>query len=292
MRHPYWARKRIAELDVEKDFVEINHLAFEVRFGSKLFTHALFSVAFARQMAVPSIAKVVNRGGKGPSITDTRKRNNDTLLFFGEFYRHGNSPEGRKVADQLNRIHSRFPIDSEQNLYTLATLMCEPIRMSRFLTGKNIFSPKETRALYLFWKMVAEMLLITDIPEDEHAMYRFYEEYERKHFTYSEAGKQVLNALSNEFADRWFPKFAALFAKQVFLSLFDDHLLKTYRLPAPPLLIRTMVRARLRFQLAFLFQVLPDPAERNIIDLFSEDYSDYHILKAGPANGNQEPECN
>ncbi len=282
MRHPYWARKRITELDVEKDFLEINHLAFEVRFGSKLFTHALFSVAFARQMAVPSIAEVVYRNGKGPSITNTRKRNNDTLLFFGEFYRHGNSEAGRKVAEQLNRIHSRFPIDNDQNLYTLATLMCEPIRMSRFLTGKNIFSQKETRALYLFWKMVAEMLHITGIPEDEHAMYRFYENYENEHFGYTEAGANVLEALANEFAERWFPKFAAPFAKQVFFSLFDDYLLNTYRLPSPPLLIRTMVRARLRFQLAFLFQVLPDPADRNIIDLFSEGYQEYHISKAGP----------
>jgi len=282
MRYPYWARKRIAELDVEKDFVEINHLAFEVRFGSKLFTHTLFSLAFARQMAVPSIANVVYGNGNGPSIQNTRKRNNDTLLFFGEFYRHGNSPEGMKVAEQLNRIHSRFPISNNQNLYTLATLMCEPIRMSLFLTGKNIFSQKETRSLYLFWKMVAEMLHITDIPKDEHAMYAFYLDYEKQHFGYTDGGHEVLNCLIQEFADRWFPKFMHPFAKQVYLSLFDDHLLETYRLKKPSLLIRTAVRTRLRFQLAFLFQVLPDPKERSIIDLFNEDYRDYHIRKAGP----------
>ena len=58
----------------------------EVRYGTPLFTHSIFSVAFARQAAVPSIAKVLYRGGKGGIITNTRKRNNDTLIFFGEFY--------------------------------------------------------------------------------------------------------------------------------------------------------------------------------------------------------------
>ena len=56
--NPYWARKRIAALDAEKDAHEIAHLAFEVRYGTPLFTHSIFSVAFARQAAVPSIAKV------------------------------------------------------------------------------------------------------------------------------------------------------------------------------------------------------------------------------------------
>jgi len=282
MRHPYWARKRIAELDVETDFVEINHLAFEVRYGSKLFTHTLFSLAFVRQMAVPAIANVVYRGGKGPSVTGTRKRNNDTLLFFGEFYRHGNSPEGLKVAEQLNRIHSRFPITNDLNLYTLATLMCEPIRMSHFLTGKNIFSQKETRALYLFWKMVAEMLNITDIPEDEHAMYRFYLDYEKQHFGNTEGGQKVMECLAAEFAERWFPKLMHSYAKKVYISLFDDHLLQTYGLTKPPWIIRTMVLLRLRIQLTFLFKVMPDSKDRSIIDHFKDDYKQYDIGKAGP----------
>ncbi|MFM2307775.1 MAG: hypothetical protein RLZZ367_2444, partial [Bacteroidota bacterium] len=99
--NPYWARKRIAALDAEKDAHEISHLAFEVRYGTPLFTHSIFSVAFARQAAVPSIAKVLYRNGKGGIITNTRKRNNDTLIFFGEFYKHGVNPEGRKAIELL-----------------------------------------------------------------------------------------------------------------------------------------------------------------------------------------------
>ena len=148
--NPYWARKRIAQLDAEKDVHEIAHLAFEVRYGTPLFTHSIFSVAFARQAAVPSIAKTLYRNGKGGIITNTRKRNNDTLLFFGEFYKHGNAEEGKQAIELLNFIHSHFKISNEENLYTLATTVCEPKRLGNFLAHKELFSEKEFRALYNF----------------------------------------------------------------------------------------------------------------------------------------------
>jgi hypothetical protein len=281
--NPYWARRRIAALDAEQHATEINHLAFEVRYATPVFTHSLFSIAFARQAAVPSIARVLYRGGKGGIITGTRKRNNDTLLFFGEFYKHGNSPKGKEVAGQLNRIHAHFPISNEENLYTLATLMCEPIRMSRFLTAKVIFNDKERRALFLFWKMVSEMLNITNIPDNENDMFTFYENFERNHFAYTDEGRKVVEALAAEFAQRWYPAWMKKTGEQVYYSLFDERLLQTFRLPAPSFIIKSIVRAYLWFYLTVWVQVLPDPGDRSIIDLFNRDYSDYHISRAGPA---------
>lgn len=286
--NPYWARKRIAALDAEKDFQEINHLAFEVRYATPIFTHSLFSVAFARQAAVPSIAEVLYRGGKGGIVTNARKRNNDTLLFFGEFFRHGSSEEGRKVAEQLNRIHAHFPINNEQNLYTLATLMCEPLRMSMFLTGKTIFNKKETRALYLFWKMVGEMLLIQDFPVNESAAMTFYENFEQQNFAYSDAGKAVVESLADEFATRWYPKWMKQWGRNVYFALFDDLLLDTFRLPKPPAYITASVRWYLWFYLMVWVRIMPDPDERSIVDTFSGDYKNYHISKVGPFTANQQ----
>lgn len=282
--NPYWARQQISRLDAEKDFKEINHLAFEVRYASPIFTHALFSLAFARQAAIPSIARVLYHGGKGASITATRKRNNDTLLFFGEFFLHGDSEKGKQVADQLNRIHSRFPIDNNQHLYTLATLMCEPLRMSRFLTGRVIFSPKEVRSLYLFWRMVAGMLQIHSIPEDEHKMMDLYEEYSRQQFVYTEDGRQIVEALADEFAQRWYPPRMKQFGRQVYFSLFDDHMLETFRLQKPALFYRASVRSHLWFFLTIWSKVMPDADERSIIKTFSKDYKQYDISIAGPQN--------
>jgi hypothetical protein len=278
---PFWARKKIAALNTEVDFVEINHLAFEVRYATPIFTHSLFSVAFARQAAVPSIAEVLYRGGKGAIITNTRKRNNDTLLFFGEFFKHGNSENGRQIAAQLNSIHKHFPINNEQNLYTLATLMCEPIRMSMFLTGSNIFDEKETRAIYLFWKMMSDLLLVKDVPQDEHKMFAFYNEFEKQNFAYSDAGNKIAEALADEFAARWYPQWMKQIGRNVYFSLFDDFLLETLRLPKPPLFYRLSVRAYLFCYLKVWVQIMPDPNDKSIIDTFNTDYNHYKIEKVG-----------
>ena len=276
---PYWARRRISRLDPETDFQEINHLAFEVRYASPNFTHALFSIAFARQVAVPSIARVLYHGGKGAVMTAARKRSNDTLLFFGEFFKHGNNEKGRQVAEQLNKIHSRFPITNDQNLFTLATLMCEPIRMSRFLTDMEVFSTKEKRALFLFWRMVADMLHIEMIPADEEQMMTYYESYAKEHFAYSEEGRQVVESLADEFADRWYPPAMKEFGRQIYFSLFDDHMLATFRIPKPALHHRLSVRLYLRWYLSVWSRIMPDPDDRSIIDVFSKDYTHYDISK-------------
>jgi hypothetical protein len=180
--NPFWARKRIAQLDPEKDAHEVSHLAFEVRYGTPLFTHSIFSVAFARQAAIPSIAKVLYRGGRGGIITNTRKRNNDTLLFFGEFYKHGTTGEGRLAIELLNKIHSHFPITNEENLYTLATIVCEPRRMGMFLANRDLFTKKEFRAVYNFWKQLCTLMNIHSIPATEEAMYTWYEKFEQEHY--------------------------------------------------------------------------------------------------------------
>ncbi len=280
--NPFWARKQIAQLDAERDAHQIAHLAFEVRYGTPLFTHSIFSVAFARQAAVPSIARVLYRNGKGGIITNTKKRNNDTLLFFGEFYKHGDKGEGLKAIELLNFIHSHFKITNEENLYTLATIVCEPRRMGVFLANRDLFSKKEFRAVYNFWTRLCELMNITDIPGSEEEMYQWYEAFEKQHYAYSDEGKKIVEALASEFADRWYPKAVHYQGTQYYYSLFDDHLLQTLRIPKPHFTYRYGVKIYMWFQLRILFQLLPDPSDRNVIDYYTGDYPDYDISKVGP----------
>jgi len=281
--NPFWARKRIAELDAEKDAHEISHLAFEVRYGTKLFTYSIFSVAFARQAAVPSIAKVLYRNGKGGIVTNTKKRNNDTLLFFGEFYKHGDSEKGKAAIELLNFIHSHFKITNEENLYTLATIVCEPRRNAIFLSNKDLFSKKEFRALYNFWRRLAELMHIHSIPDDENKLFEWYENFERQNYGYSEEGKKIAEALAEDFAARWYPSFMKYSGTQYFYSLFDDFLLETLRIPKPNFVYRYGVKIYMWIQLRITFQIFPDSSDRSIIDYFNKDYlPDYHISKVGP----------
>ena len=84
-----WARQEIAGLNAEVDYHRIAHLSFSTRYGTPIFLHALFSVAFVHNVGMPAMAKILYRDGRGPIIRDTRRRNFDSLTFFGELYRHG-----------------------------------------------------------------------------------------------------------------------------------------------------------------------------------------------------------
>ena len=122
-----WARSEIATLDPKSDAQRMAHLSFEVRFGTPIFLHALFNVAFAYNMGIPDTARILYREGRGTIMRRTRKRNFDSMIFFGELYRHGDSPEGVAICECLNRIHANFPIHNDLSLYTLATLGSTPI---------------------------------------------------------------------------------------------------------------------------------------------------------------------
>ncbi len=98
----------------------------EVRFGWPPIAAAFYTVAFARQVAVPSIAYILHRGGRSPVFTQSRKRNDDTLVFFAEFFHHGHSSaRGREAVDRMQEIHGHFPITQEDSLYTLSTIITE-----------------------------------------------------------------------------------------------------------------------------------------------------------------------
>jgi hypothetical protein len=102
-------------------------------------------------MAVPSIAAVVHRNGRGPMIQDTRKRNDDSMVFFGEFMKHGYTSErGKAAIARLNEIHAPFPITNDQSLYTLAALSFEADRILAWL-GIPMLTDDEKVANQLFW---------------------------------------------------------------------------------------------------------------------------------------------
>lgn len=281
-RDPWWARKEIARLDPDRDARRILHLSFEVRYGMPLFVYLLFSLAFARQVAIPDIARVLWRNGKGDIVRETRKRNQDTLLFFGQLFRHGDNAEGQRACEQLRRMHARFPIHNDLNLYTLATLSCEPQRLSERLAGRNVFSAAETRATYVFWRRIGELLDITGIPPDEHALRRWMEEYEAAQYLATPEGAGVVQALTADIADL-LPLPRALGA-QVFHAAFDERLRAVHGVTLHSAAARRLVPFAARCYLGAPVQWLPDAGERDLISAFGGAYGgDFDLTKVGPA---------
>lgn len=267
---PRWARREIARLDPVADHERITHLSAEVRYGDPVLTAALYTVAFCRQMAVPSIAAVVHRGGRGPIIRRTRTRNDDTMTFFGVFMKEGHSsPAGRAAIDRLNLIHSRFPITEDQSLYTLSSLVLEADRIPALL-GVDLLTDKERVANFHFWREVGRLMGLSQIPTSYEDLMSWTLEYEAANYGWSEGGRAVADAMVDDFGRRFaLPRLAPL-ARRAILGVMDDRLLSTLRLPLPAPGTRRALGGAVAAYAAGR-RLLPDPPDRSWADYYRGD---------------------
>lgn len=225
--------RRIAALDPVRDNEEIAHLSVEVRYGDAFFVHAAYVVAFTRQVAVPSIARTVYRTGTGDLMKDVRRRNDHTLVFFGEMLRHGHSSErGRAAIDRMEQIHSRFGITEDDKLYTLGSLAFEGQRILDLL-GLSRFTETELQGLYHFWRGVGERMGLT-VPSTREDFLQWVHDYEAAHYGSTEGGRALVDQLFADWRQRWFRGPLRPLADPVLLTLLDDRLRETHRLPDPP----------------------------------------------------------
>lgn len=263
-------QRRIADLDPVTDDRELYHLAMEVLYGGAHFVHAVFLVTFARQAAVPSIARVLYRNGHGDIVRDPGRRNNATMTFFGEFVRLGyDTPEGRAAIDQMERIHSHFPITDEEKLYTLATIVLEPERAIDLVSGKQ-FTPEIHEATWHFWHGVAEQMSLGNIAHDRASFKRWMAEFEAEHYAYSKAGHEIGLALLDDWT-RWFPKRLHRPAKQLLLGVMDDPLRAALGLPDPAPWAKSFMHWRGRNYLRFA-PYRPVRSDRSWIKLWGKDF--------------------
>jgi hypothetical protein len=247
-----WGRsigRRIEDLDPVADNEEATHLSLEVRYGDAVFAHAAYTVAFARQVAIPSIARILYRSGTSDMMHDVRRRNDDTLLFFGEMLSHGHSSSyGRSVIDRMEQIHSRFGITDADKLYTLGSLAFEPDRVVEHL-GLDVFTSNEREARYQFWRRVGEYMGL-DVPGTRDLFLRWTHDYETR-YSYTDGARAVVDQLFLDWRERWFPGCTRTVADGVLLTVFTDDLRAVHRLPTPSSVHRRVVPPAVGAYLAF-----------------------------------------
>ena len=266
-----WAREELASLDPVRDHERAAHLATSVIYGDPPVAGALYTIAFLRQMAVPSIARVVHRGGRGPSVRDPRKRNDDTITIFGEILRNGySSPAGRAMIARMTAIHARFPISNDENLYTLASLALEPTRVPQLL-GRQLMSDALLDATFLFWRGVGLEMGVSGIPETRAGYLSWTYAYEAENWGFSEGGREVADAMLDDYADRWAPRRLRPLARAAIRSICDDALLRALGFDPPPRGARGALGTGLEaYKLAR--RILPDPPERSYADHYGGAY--------------------
>ncbi|MGU3433033.1 hypothetical protein ACNHUS_08435 [Actinomycetes bacterium M1A6_2h] len=223
--------RRIEELDPLVGNEEATHLSLEVRYGDAIFAHAAYTVAFARQMAIPSIARILYRSGTGDMMHDVRRRNDDTLLFFGEILHHGHSSaHGRSIIDRMEQIHSRFGITDDDKLYTLGSLAFEADRIAERL-DLNVFTDNERVSRFHFWRQVGDYMGL-DVPPTRDQFLQWTKGYESR-YAYTDGARAVVDQLFLDWQDRWFRGPTKRFAAGILLAVFTDDLREVHRLPTP-----------------------------------------------------------
>ncbi|MBI4896855.1 MAG: DUF2236 domain-containing protein [Actinobacteria bacterium] len=225
-------RRRINALDPERDDEEITRLSSLVLYGDAYFAHSTFLVTFARQAAVPAIARVLYRSGQGDVVVDPRRRNDDTIVFFTEFYRRGyRSEQGRAAIARMEKIHSNFKMDDETKAYTMATVIFEPERLAAYF-GCAPFSDNELMGRWNFWRgFAAEMPL--KLPADTREDFlAWMTDYEQRAYAYTPDGAAIFDALVEDWR-RWYPNWigGAKVARESLLALLDGHLRNAFHLP-------------------------------------------------------------
>ena len=245
------ALAEIKRLDPVRDHVRIVFLdaCYEFPFDT---TRAL-ELAFFRTFAVPSIAELL--ASTGEFTERALKRYDDTDLLISTFAENGyDSPVGRAAIRRMNQIHGRFPIANEDFLYVLSTLVLEPFRWNeRF--GWRLATESERIATFEFWRNVARMMNINDVPPTYADMNRFNVEFERERFGYTEAGHRVAVAMVAMFVGK-IPGVPRRLGARGVHALLDEPLLDALGLPHPTAAERRATEAALRMR-ARAVRVLP-----------------------------------
>jgi ER-bound oxygenase mpaB/B'/Rubber oxygenase, catalytic domain len=271
-RRSTWARDELAQLDPAVDYDRIARLVAEVRYGAPPIMAAFYTVTFVRQVGVPSIARILYRGGGGPAITDGRKRNDDTLVFFGELFINGAMSErGGATVERLQEIHGLFPITQDDYRYTLCTIIDEPARTARVL-GYEALSPAEQTGWFGFWRSVGERMGIEAIPPTREAAIEHAAAYERQHWASTKDGRAVADAVIADFIARYLPAPLHPLGVRAFSALLGPELRAVHGYPDPGRMLERLVLGGLRSYLR-LRHLMPDPAPRSVTASFGQEYS-------------------
>lgn len=271
LRSYTWARDEIARLDPTVDYNRIAHLYAEVRFGWPPLSAAFYTATFVRQAAVPSIACTLHRGGGGASLTGARKRNDDTLVFFGELFAHGASSErGSEVVERMQQIHGHFSISDEDYRYTLCSIIDEPERAAE-VVGYSSVSWAEYEAWFRFWRELGEQMGLDGLPNSYREARAMAHDYERDRWAPTTAGRAVADAVIGDYVARYVPRPLHRIATQGVHALLGSQVCEVHGYAPPPRLVAALVLGGLGLYLRAR-RLLPDPPLRPVTQSFGGAY--------------------
>jgi hypothetical protein len=236
-------RRRIEELDPERDFAEIYRLLFTYEFPWDM--NQALSFALFRTYAVPGIGGLLARTGEFTGRP--QKRHDDTVLILDAVLEHGTAgEEGRAAVRRMNQMHRSYAIGNDDLRYVLATFVVTPIRwLDDF--GWRRMTETERIASAHYYRDLGRHMGIRDIPATWQGFARHMDAYERAHFGFDAGGRDVAESTLALLAT--FPphhRIPAALDRQFSLALMDGPLLDAFGFRRPGPVLRALARGGLK----------------------------------------------
>jgi mpaB/rubber oxygenase-like protein len=241
----------IERLDPEKDFQRICYLSTNYDFPWDV--EQSLSLAFFKTYGIPTISELLDRTGEFRERA--QKRYDDTKLILAEMFDHGIDGErGREANRRMNQMHGRFPIQNDDYIYVMSTIVLEPIRWNR-RWGWRKYTDKELHAQLVYTGEMARRMGIRDVPPTLDSLEEWSRAYEAANLRFTESNRRVADYTLNLFLS-WFPRPARPLVRRAMLAILDDALLDAFGYERPGKVARTVVDRALRTR-AFVIRLLP-----------------------------------
>lgn len=233
---------KIESLHPEKDAWEIVQLSVFYEFPWD-FNRSL-ELALYKTYAVPSISKILYQSKEFEK--NTQKRYDDTDLILSEIIENGlKEGRGLQALQQMNWIHSNYKISNNDYLYVLGTFIFEPSAWINKFGYRKLTRNEELAGFYV-WKEIGEKMNIQDIPDSITAFKKYYDNYEKEHFHYTESNAKVARYTEDLLLSWYMPKIMFDTARPFLHAVMEPHLLKAFNHKEPGAALRALATNALR----------------------------------------------
>ena len=210
-----WILREIELLDPYEDYELIWTLSTSYNYGDFIL-NVLYTMGMPN-FTMPPETSFMLTNNTGKVLKSQQKRMSDTNATFWQWFELGPShPDVRRSMESVNRIHmglnKKYPghYPARDFIYTCVWIGVALHRLKLSL-GVPAFTEKQQIATHLYWKNLCGQFRsqegqIEEFPESFDEMLRHAEEYEAQPWEHSESGKQLAEAITQQFSEAWFPR--------------------------------------------------------------------------------------
>ncbi|KAF8989546.1 hypothetical protein BDQ17DRAFT_1434387 [Cyathus striatus] len=212
-------------------------------------------IALFKVYGIPSIASLLLKTGELTSKERMNKRLADTGILITTAIsnpilgpRSGvenppplADPRSAIAIARMNYLHGMYKINNDDFLYNLALFMIEPIRWTAKFDWRP-HSPVEIQAIFVLWAEVGRRMGMENVWNTYDEMVEWTNAYESTNMIPSDPSETLANLTINHFLNR-VPTLFGLrkLARQLVLSVLDEHTRKAMRMPPPNPYISSLI---------------------------------------------------